>query len=117
MYRLTGKVPVSLTSVRLNLRLRKLAELNTIAAVNLPNDRVDLILDRHVEIIQELEARLALARSDEGLRELDGAGSTFGPVVADDGGICTSRQGLLADELELGFGIGSTSKQFKKLAR
>lgn len=40
------------------------------------------------------------AGGDDGFGEVDGAGAAFGPVVTDDGGVCTCCEGFLADQLE-----------------
>ena len=55
LIRLTRQVAVALASVRLDLLLRKLAELNAVCAVDLLRDDLNLLLDRKLEVVQELE--------------------------------------------------------------
>ena len=106
LIKLTRQVAVALASVRLDLLLRKLAELNAVCAVNLLRDDLDLLLDGELKVVQELEVRLSLADADHSLGESAGTCTTLGPMVADYSSICTSSESLLPNELELRFGVG-----------
>ena len=94
-----------MTSVGLNLLLRRLAELDPVGAVDLLADDLNLLLDRLFEVIQELELRVAFAHRHECLRKGLGACTTLGPVVTDDRGIGTAAESELTDELKLGLGV------------
>ena len=103
--RRTGTTAVPLASVRLDLLLRRLAELDSVGAVDLLADDLDLLLNRLLEVVQELELRLALAHGDKCLCECFGASTAFGPVVAHYRGIGTAVECELTNELELSLGI------------
>lgn len=113
---LTGQVPVPLTGVSIDLLLGEFAELDPISTVDLLHDGSDLVLDGDIEIVEELEVGLALACGNESFGELDGSGTTLSPVVTDHGGIGTSRQSFLTDELELGRGVGAAYLKRKVLS-
>ena len=49
------EVTEALASVRLELLRGELAQLNTIRAVNLLRDDLDLLFDRELKVVQELE--------------------------------------------------------------
>ena len=84
-----------------------LAKLDAIGAIDLLADNLDLLLDRQVEVIQELEVRLALAGGNNGLSESKSAIAALSPVVADDSGVSPTLEGQIADELELGRSVGA----------
>ena len=88
-----------MTSVRLNLLLSKFAELDTIRTIDLLGDDLNLLFDGQVQVVQELEVRLALADGDDGFGKSAGTSTTLGPVVTDDGCICAASKRLLSDEL------------------
>ena len=100
--KLTGEVAEALASIGLDLLLRSLAEFNTVCAIYLLADGEDLVRDRDVEIVEELEVRRALACRNNSLRQRTRTGTTLCPVVAHDCSISASGQRLLTDELELG---------------
>ena len=87
--------------------LRLLAELDAVRAVDLLADNLDLLLDREVEVVQELEVGFTLTGLDDGLRESERTSTTLRPVVADDGSVGTAGERLLADELELGGSVSA----------
>lgn len=108
--RLTGKVAVSLAGVGFHLLLCELAELDTIRTVNLLGDDLDLLLDRQIQVVEELEVRLAFADSDDGFSESTGTRATFSPMIADDSRIGTSSERLLTNELEFSRRVGTTNR-------
>ena len=99
---LTGQVAEALASVRLNLLLCKLAELNAVSAVDLLRNCLDLLLDGEIEVVEELEVRGPLTDCDDGLRESASACTTLSPMVADDCSVSAASQSLRADKFELG---------------
>lgn len=103
----TRKMPKPLPLIRINLLLRHLAQLDSIRTIHLLRDDLDLLGKRLVQVVQELEAGGALASGDDGLGEGARTDTTFGPVVGHDGGIGSACEGLVADEFELGGGVGT----------
>lgn len=109
--RLTGKVAISLAGVGFHLLLCELAELDTICTVNFLGDDLDLLLDRQIQVVEELEVRLAFADSDDGFSESTGTHATFRLMIADDSRIGTSSERLLTNELELSRRVGTANKE------
>lgn len=99
---LTRETTVSLTGVGLNLRASKVAEFDTISAIDLLSNDIDLLLDGEVQVVKELEVGFAFTDSDGGFGQISCAGASLGPVVTDDSSIGTRRQSLFTDESELG---------------
>ena len=91
--------------IGLYLLLGEFTQFNTICTVDLFGDDRDLLLNGFVEIIQEFEVRFAFASLDDGFRKINCASPSFGPVVADNRGVCSSSSGFITYELELGGGI------------
>jgi hypothetical protein len=94
-----------LTSVQVDLLPGLLAELDAVSPVHLLGDDLDLLVERQVDVVQELELGLALAGLDDSLGERDGTLTTTSPVVGWDGLVGAGRQGVVLDELELGGGV------------
>jgi hypothetical protein len=103
----TRKPAITLASIGINLCLRLRAEGNAIGTVDFLADSLDLLLDRAVEVVEELELRLALADGDDSLSEVLGTGATLGPVVADDCSVGASSESLFADQSKLSLRVGS----------
>ena len=96
-----------MTRVCIDLLLRTFTELNPVRAVNLLRDDLDLLRDRQVEVVQELEVGLALTDGDDGFSERTRAGTALSPVVANNCGVRTAGERLLTDELEFGRCVGA----------
>jgi hypothetical protein len=99
-----------LTGVRLNLLLGLLAQLDTISAIHLLGDDLDLLRQRLVDVVQEFKLGFTLASLDDGFRERDGALTALGPVVGRNGLVGTGAQGVVGDELEFGFRVGAARR-------
>lgn len=101
-----GQVLVPLVRIRSDLSLGLGRERDAVGAVHLFRDDLDLVLDRQLEVVQELERVGRRARIDHGLAEVDRALASLGPVVARDGGIGAGSERLLLDESDLGRSVG-----------
>ena len=74
---------------------------HAVGAVDLGGDGLDLLLDRHVQRVEELEVARLLGRRDDGLGQLRAACAALRPDVADVGALGARRQRLLLDHLDL----------------
>lgn len=105
--KLTGKVTKALSSVCLDLLLGLLAELDSIGAIDLLANGLDLLSNRNIEIIKELEVGFAFAGSDNGFSQCASTSTTLSPVIADNCSIGTTGESLITNELEFGRGVGT----------
>ena len=94
-----------MAGVCVNLRTGEFAELDSIGTVDLFANDVDLLFDREIEVVQELEVRRGLATRDHCSSELAGSGSTFCPVITNDRDIGTTSDGQFLYEGEFGGGV------------
>jgi len=96
----TGEIPVALPGIRFDLLLSEIAQLYAIGAIDIPCDNGNLLFDGEVQIVKKLELGFALAGSDQSFRQISRTSATLGPVIANNGGIRTTSQCLLPDELK-----------------
>jgi len=94
-----------LAGICINLRASKIAELDSVGAIDFFADRGDFLLDRESEIIQELEVRGGFTACNNGSSELAGSGSTLCPVTADNRSISTASDSHFLHKGEFGGGI------------
>ena len=87
--------------------LGKLTELDAIGTINLLRDGLNLLLDGLVQAIEELKLGLPFTDLDNCLGEINGTGTTFSPVIADDSCISAGSERLLSNELKLSVRVGS----------
>lgn len=99
-----------MTRVRLNLLLGLLAQLDTISAIHLLGDNLNLLRQRLVDVVQEFKLGFTLASLDDGFRKGDGTLTALGPVVGRDGLVSTGAEGVVGDELEFGFRVGAARR-------
>lgn len=87
--RLTRKITVSLLRVRLNLLLSKFTELYSISTIYFFCQGCHLFLDAGLDVVEELEVGFTLANSDSRFGKGLGSSTSFGPMVAHNGGVGT----------------------------
>lgn len=98
---------LTLSGIRLDLLLGLVAQVDAIRAVHLLGDNLNLLGQRLVDVVQELELAVTLACLDDGLGERQGTLTALGPVVGRDGLVGAGAEGKVGDELELGFRVGA----------
>lgn len=100
------QVAKALGSIGINLLLRQLRELHLLGTVHLLADSLHALLNSALSGVKELEVLLLLASRDNSLSEINGTSTTLSPVVSGNSILSTSSLGLLADNLDLGLGVG-----------
>lgn len=104
-----GQVTEALASISVDLLLGELAELDVGGTVHFTGDLLDTLLDgvalNLIEKLLSLRVGL-LASSNDSLSEVNSTLTTFSPMVGEHGVLGTSLDGLLADNLNLGRGVG-----------
>ena len=103
--RLTRKAIESLAGVCVNLRASKVAEFDSVGAVDLFAYCGDFFLNRESEIIQELEFRGGFTARNNRSSELAGSGSTFCPVIANNRSVSTTSDSHFLHKGEFGGGV------------
>ena len=93
-----GQIAEAVALVAANLGVGLAFVRHAVRAVDLRGDGLDLLLDRLVQVVEELELARLFGRFDHGLGQFDGPGPAFGPVAR--GGAADAH--LLGD-LEDGF--------------
>lgn len=102
---LTRQAAVSLAGVGIDLLACKVAQFDTVCAVDLFSNSIDLGLNGLVEVVEEFEVGFTLADVNDSLGQIPGPSTSLSPVVADNRSVRTSSQGLLAHEGKLSRGV------------
>jgi hypothetical protein len=102
---------LTLSSVSLDLLPGFLAELDTVGTVHLGGDDPNLLLQRLVQVVQELELGFAFTSLDDGLGEGDGSLSTLGPVIRGHGVVGTVGQRVVLNQLQFSGRIGAATRR------
>ena len=97
---LTRKATKPLAGIRVDLRASQIAEFDPVGTVDLFANDIDLLLDREIEVVQELEVRGGFTACDDCSSELSSSGSTLRPMIADDSSIGSASNGLVLYEGE-----------------
>src|SRR3954454_13560509 len=74
------QAPKAVTFIRRNRRVRTRRVADRIGTVDLGCDRLNLLLDRLLEWVEELEFARCLSRRDNDLRQLDRTVTTLSPM-------------------------------------
>lgn len=101
-----GQVLITLILVTLDLSFSFRSERNSISAVHLFRDDLDLLLDGEFEVVEEFERVGRRARFNNGFTEIDSSLSSFSPIVASYGSIGTGSESLFLDESDFSRSVG-----------
>lgn len=86
---------------------RQLGEFNSIGAIDLSGNNINLFRDGKIKVIEESEFRFALTNSNDSLCKRPSTFTALCPVVANHGTICAPSKSFVADECKFGFSVGT----------